>query len=115
MSIIIFGFVVDYILARLTYHFYNYELGEEALRIERGIIEKRQIFIPYERIQNVDIYRGIFERMLGLSEISIQTAGYGITTEAMGAEGKLPGLSVEDAEKLREELLQKVKGAKLEV
>lgn len=86
--------IVAYLVARLTYHFYRYELTESEYRAEQGIIWKRYISIPYERIQNVDIYRGVIDRLLGLSDLQIHTAGYGAAGAAskFGSEGRLPGL-----------------------
>ncbi len=104
---------IAYIIARLTYHFYRYELTNDEYRAERGIIWKRYISIPYERIQNVDIYRGIICRLLGLSDLQIHTAGYGATgTSKIGSEGRLPGLSCKDAEELRNKLMKKIKQSK---
>jgi len=115
-SILIFIIImiIAYIVARLTYRFYKYELTENEYRAERGIIWKRYISIPYERIQNVDIYRGILDRLLGLSDLQIHTAGYGAVgrSSKLGSEGRLPGLSKEDAELIRDELIKRARGAK---
>lgn len=99
----------DYIWARLSYYFYRYELTDKAFKKEMGVIWKKYVSIPYERIQNVDIYRGVWARILGLSDIQIQTAG--MSGVAL-VEGRLPGLSREDAEKLREELIQRASQSK---
>ncbi len=103
--------IFDYIWAKLSYHFYRYELAEDAYKSERGVIWKRYVSIPYSRIQNVDIYRGLLARLLGLSDIQVQTAGYG-APNAISSEGRLPGLSKEEAEKIRDELIRRVKEAK---
>lgn len=114
LAIIFFSAVVGYVLARLSYHFYRYELREDCFRKESGIIWKRYVSLPYERIQNVDIYRGILTRILGLSNLSIQTAGFSGPSGGVGAstEGYLPGLSKEEAELLRDELVKRARGAK---
>ena len=108
--------IFAYIVARLTYHFYRYELTDNEYRAERGIIWKRYVSIPYERIQNVDIYRGIIDRLLGLSDLQIHTAGYGAVGSAMrlklGSEGRLPGLDRQEAELIRDELIKRAKGSK---
>jgi len=81
--------------------------------VEKGIIWKRNVSIPYERIQNVDILRGIFARMFGLSDLQIQTAGQSATTGfslLSSSEGRLPGLDIQTAEKLRDELIKRAKG-----
>lgn len=100
--------------AKLTYRFWLYDITEDAYKMEQGVIWKRYVSIPYERIQNVDIHRGVIARLLGLSELRIQTAGFGGQQGRWGAfsEGKLPGIDKEKAEQLREELISKVKGKK---
>ena len=69
-----------------------------------GIIYKKYVSIPYDRIQNVDIHRSLLARILGLSSLRIHTAGVG---GMASAEGNLPGVSTEVAEQLREELLSR--------
>jgi membrane protein YdbS with pleckstrin-like domain len=100
--------------AKLTYRFWLYDITEDAYKMEQGVIWKRYVSIPYERIQNVDIHRGVIARLLGLSELRIQTAGFGGQQGKWGAfsEGRLPGIDKEKAEQLREELISKVKGKK---
>ncbi len=102
-------FVGSYIWAKLCYRFYLYEFTEDAVKIEHGVIHKRYISIPYERIQNVDIHRSLWDRILGLSDLQIQTAGY---AGYIRMEGRIPGILPEEAERLREYLIKKVKGAK---
>ncbi len=106
--------VLCFVWAKLTYHYYRYELLDVGFRKESGVIYKKYVTIPYDRIQNVDINRGILARILGLSDLNIQTAGasaavssYGII--GVGAEGRLPAVSVEVAELIRDELVQRAR------
>ena len=104
--------VFSWIWAKLSYRFYKYELREDGFRKEHGVIWKKYVTIPYDRIQNVDIYRGLIARILGLSDLNIQTAGASIQVSrrgvlGSGAEGRLPGLSFEVAEQLRDELIRR--------
>jgi uncharacterized protein len=106
--------VLYYIWAKLTYRFYRYEITDDGFRKEYGIVWKKYVTIPYDRIQNVDIYRGIIARILGLSDLRIQTAGASAQYSRYGAwglsaEGRLPGLSREDTEQLRDELVRRAK------
>jgi len=111
IAIVIAIIFFDYIWAYLTYRFWRYEVGSKVLKIESGVIWRKIVSIPYERIQNVEIRRGPIARILGLSEIQVQTAGY----SGKGlAEGKIPGVLKEEAEKLKEELIERVKKAKEE-
>lgn len=102
-----------YLWAKLTCHFYRYELREDGFRKEHGIIWKRYVTIPYDRIQNVDIFRGLIARILGLSDIQVQTAG-AITAGSYGAfaEGRLPGVGKEEAERIRDELVRRARASR---
>ena len=107
----------SYFWARLSHKAYKYSLTEDGFKKELGVIWKKYVTIPYERIQNVDIHRGIIARMLGLSDLQIHTAGYSGDGGRRGfagieAEGALPGVSHEVAEQLREELIRRAKGGK---
>jgi uncharacterized membrane protein YdbT with pleckstrin-like domain len=111
-------FIVSFVLAKLTYHFYRYELTDTSFKKEHGIIYKKYVAIPYDKIQNVDIYRGILHRVLGLSDLNIQTAGssaivnHNDTTSGTGAEARLPALSKEVAEQLRDDLIRRASQSK---
>ena len=109
--------ILCFIWAKLTYRFYRYELIDSGFRKESGVIYKKYVTIPYDRIQNGDIPRGIIARLLGLSDLNIQTAGFSATVSrygvgGAGAEGRLPGTSREVAEKLRDELIQRARQSK---
>jgi len=101
-------FVFAFLWSKLTYHFYRYELLDLGFRKESGIIHKKYVTIPYDRIQNVDINRGILARILGLSDLNIQTAGASaVRSVGASAEGRLPAVSAAVAEELRDELIRR--------
>lgn len=97
------------LIIKLTYKNFKYELTKDALKIEKGIIVKTYKSIPYARIQNIEIRRGIFARALGYSAISIHTAGYSNAAQNSGPEGLLPGVSKKDAESIREFVIKQIK------
>lgn len=103
--------LVAYIYSRLLYASYKYQLTGDTLKIERGVIWKHYSSIPHERIQNIDIHRGVVARLLGLSDLHIQTAGYS-GYGGRPTEGYLPGLDPKVSEQLREDLIKKVRGTK---
>jgi uncharacterized membrane protein YdbT with pleckstrin-like domain len=100
------------IVIQLEYINWKYEFTSDSLKIEKGIIVKRYKSIPYERIQNVDITRGILARIIGFSTIDIQTAGYSMAYGGRGrtgfSEGHIPAVSREGAEKIRDFLVKKI-------
>ncbi len=107
---ILFVIAIPFILAKLEYRFYMYDLTENGFQKEYGIIAKKYVTIPYERIQNIDMSQTVIERLLGLYNIDIQTAGSGSAMGRFGgrrAEGSLPGLDRKTAEDLRDELIKR--------
>jgi membrane protein YdbS with pleckstrin-like domain len=105
--------IIGEIYARMTYNRWFYEFSDHGLKLERGIIWKRYSNVPYERIQNVDVQRGILARILGFSTVIIQTAGYsGQGKYGMNSEGYIPAVGMKDAEKIREFIMKKITGKK---
>jgi putative membrane protein len=105
--------IIAEIYARLSYRFWGYEFTKNELKIEKGIIWKTYKSIPYGRIQNIDIKRGIIARIFGFSTIEIQTAGYSAIQSngrAYGthSEGYLPAVSIEDSEKIRSLIIKRI-------
>ncbi|MFA5174425.1 MAG: PH domain-containing protein [Candidatus Pacearchaeota archaeon] len=101
--------IVGEIYARMTYNRWFYEFGPTNLKLERGIIWKRYSNVPYERVQNVDIQRGILARMFGFSSVHIQTAGYSYSPRGgIGSEGYLPAIEMDKAEEIRDFLMKKI-------
>lgn len=100
---LIIALISAFLWAKLVYQFYRYELTEDGFRKEFGVIAKKYVTIPYERIQNINIERGILDRIIGLSALKIFTAGTGLAGQ-IGSEGLLPGLSKDTAEELRNQL-----------
>lgn len=114
LAILLVSLPINALWSYLVYQNYKYELTEDGFRKELGVIAKKYVTIPYERIQNVDIYRGPIARILGLSDLNIQTAGlsYNPKNAKMGrSEGRLPGLSKEEAERVRSELISRAQGS----
>ncbi|MBS3761372.1 MAG: PH domain-containing protein, partial [Halodesulfurarchaeum sp.] len=65
----------------LRYRVFTYELTEETLNLESGVLYRREREIPLGRVQNVDMTRSIVQRALGIAAVDIETAG-GQSTEA---------------------------------
>lgn len=112
IGIMLFGFfyivlsiLIAEIYARMSYNRWFYDFTKDGIKFERGIIWKRYSNVPYERIQNVDVRRGILARMLGYSSVMIQTAGY---SQGPYSEGYLPAVDMDEAEEIRSSLMKKI-------
>jgi len=84
--------------AVLKYRRWSYEIREDALYLDRGVITQVRTTVPLVRIQHVDSRRGPVERGVGLASCVVYTAG------SRGADVRIPGLTPSGASDLREEL-----------
>ncbi len=99
--------ILTEIYTQMSYTRWFYEFAKDELKIERGIIWKRYSNVPYQRIQNVDIQRGIIARFLGFSTVIVQTAGYSAPARYQ-AEGYIPAVDMKEAENIRSFLMKKI-------
>lgn len=84
--------------ALLRYRRWSYEIQEDSLYLERGVLTEVRTVAPFVRIQHVDSRRGPIERIFGLASCVVYTAG------SRGADVRIPGLTPEQADDLRKEL-----------
>jgi hypothetical protein len=84
---------VLWVVAR--YRVWVYQVREDALYLERGVLTHTRTLVPYVRIQHVDTSRGPVERWLGLSTLVVYTAG------SRGADVSVPGLTETEAADLQ--------------
>jgi uncharacterized membrane protein YdbT with pleckstrin-like domain len=68
----------------------SYMLGEEKVTIHKGILTKVQKNIPIRAVTDFVVNRSIFDRLLGIASIRIQTAGQSQTPT--GYEGNIAGI-----------------------
>jgi putative membrane protein len=64
------------------YYRFSYDLSDGTLSVNSGVLDRQQREIPLGRIQNVDIERGVVQRLFGLAVVNFETAG-GSATEAV--------------------------------
>ena len=58
-------------------------LTHDAVLIRDGILARKVHVVPRERIQNVEVSRGPYERRLGLASVSIQPGGDDFRVEGL--------------------------------
>lgn len=84
----------------VRYRSWRYDVGEEGLLLEHGVLTRTTSLTPYRRIQHVDVASGPIERSLGLGHLVLHTAS--ATTDA-----ELPGIPLGDADELRSTILER--------
>jgi len=80
------------------YRRWGYEIRDDALYLERGVLTEVRTVVPFVRIQHVDSRRSPVERSVGLASTVVYTAG------SRGADVRVPGLTNPEAQELRERL-----------
>lgn len=75
---------------------FTYRVEEDQLVIEQGVLMQKKLYITKDRIQVIDITSGIVQRMFGLVEVQVKTAG------SSSREAKISAVTREEANVLRE-------------
>ncbi len=70
------------VAAVVRYLSYSFALGDDELVIREGVFHRKERHIPYQRIQSLDTTRGPLHRLLGVADLSVQTAS-GAEAEAV--------------------------------
>lgn len=86
--------VPSYVYNHLRFINFYYELGEEEIKITKGIFGKRVDVVPYSKIQHLRTERTMLENIVGLVHIHFETAG-SIHSEHQPT---IPGIPVDDHE-----------------
>ena len=82
----------------LRYRIWRYEIRENELYLERGVLTRVKTVVPFVRVQHVDSSRSPLERLVGLASTIVYTAG------SRGADVVIPGLTPARSEALQERL-----------
>lgn len=140
LRFVIFGLLMLFILLPMLLHFlinifirknFHYSLDDKFLNVRQGILSKQNRHLPYGVIQNVMIQKGILDRIFNLATLTIENAasagGAGMLINAnfqqntggemLGFKSNLiriPGLSFQNAENLKNLILEKIKANPIE-
>ncbi|GAA1971944.1 PH domain-containing protein [Amycolatopsis minnesotensis] len=79
----------------------TYQVTPHHVRVRRGLVRRRVLSVPRDRVRSVDLTSHILQRVLGLSRVVIGTGRSDKHDEGV----TLDALSVAEAARLREELL----------
>jgi uncharacterized protein len=92
--------IYTWLIPAVKYKRFRYELFEEELEIESGLIFISNVLVPMVRVQHVELGSGPLMRKFGLATVSVVTAA---TTH------KIAGLKREEAEALKRRIGQLAK------
>ena len=95
---------------RLELDMLRYILTDQAVRLRRGVMDIEEITLSFANIQNVKMNQGFLQRMFGVADLIVETAGGGSGAEVGGHVGRILGVS--EPEALREAILERAKSFK---
>ena len=102
---------------RLNYEMRWYIVTDRSLRLREGIFRVREMTLTYANVQNIAIQQGPLQRLLGIADVVVRTAGGGSSTDAHGHEGHGAGATmhtgilraVDNAEQVRDLILDRLR------
>ena len=103
-----------FVALHLEYDATWYVLGERSMRLRRGLWTVRETTLTYANVQNVSVKQGPLQRLFGVSDLLVETAGGGAGKPAgeggEGHRGLLAGLG--DAAAVRDRITARVSAAR---
>ena len=96
--IFLIGIIISLIYPALKYRYWKFDVRQDELYIERGVLTRVKTVAPFRRLQHLDVQQSILERIMHLGKLVVYTAG------TRGADLIIPGLPIEYAEALRDQL-----------
>lgn len=91
------GAVALYATLHGRYRAWGYAERDDDLLVRRGVLVRRLSVVPYGRMQFVDVTAGPIDRLFHLATVQLHTA-------AAATDARIPGLAVEEAHRLRDQL-----------
>lgn len=98
--------VIQVLLAPRRVRAYGYREDEQDFLVRKGLLIRSLVTVPYGRMQYVDVGSGPLLRKFGLASITLHTASAETDTE-------LPGITAQEADRLRERLTERGGGDRL--
>lgn len=101
---------------RLNFELRWYIVTDRSLRLREGILSVREMTLTFANVQNIAIKQGPLQRLLGIADVVVRTAGGG-GTDAHGHESQGAGATmhtgtlraVDNAEHVRDLILDRLR------
>ncbi|MGK7310670.1 MAG: PH domain-containing protein [Candidatus Longimicrobiales bacterium M2_2A_002] len=105
----LFQVPVTFAALRLDYELRWYMLSDRAIRIREGIVNVREKTMTFANIQQISVKQGPLQRLLGIADIEVRTAGGGASGEAKDSMHRGYFRGVADAESIRDTIRDRVR------
>jgi putative membrane protein len=95
-------------VAVLQWKRHRYAISDRMLFVSQGLLDRRLWIVPFDRAQTISVSRTLFQRVLGLASVTVDTAGAGMLHHPV-----IVDLDASAAESLGALLLERHKAARL--
>ena len=106
LVLFVLGLACTLLISWIYYKRFFWEITESDIHVYSGIIFKKQVHVPFQRVQSIDFHAPLLERILGIVRLKIDTAGGALNRGVI-----IPALKLADAEALRAEVFMRKKVA----
>ncbi|PYZ94565.1 hypothetical protein CR194_03255 [Salipaludibacillus keqinensis] len=98
IALVVIGSLLNvFLIQKLQWNRWRYKIYANEIELMHGVFVVRRVIIPMIRVQHVDTKQGPILRHYNLATVTVSTAA---TTH------EIPGLTMENAEKLRDHIAQ---------
>ncbi|MFA6240724.1 MAG: PH domain-containing protein [Candidatus Hydrogenedentales bacterium] len=114
-------YFVGYLFTYIEYCTTWYVMTGRSVRLRTGVWIVRETTITFENVQNVSVNQGPLQRLFGIADVRLDTAGGGGATATKGSQGEIPfaanmhqGLirGVDNAQAIRDLIVKRMKGSR---
>ena len=90
------GIVLSTTMSAIRWSTTRWFIDKDSVGLRTGVLSKSVTIVPFDRVQGIDTVRGSIQRLFGVVEASVQTAGGGRRGEIV-----LTAITEDEAEELR--------------
>lgn len=80
---------VIWLILRLDYAWRWYVVTDRSLRIREGVWQVREMTVTFANVQNISVEQGPLQRLFGISDVRVDTAGGGGATAHAAQRGRI--------------------------
>jgi uncharacterized membrane protein YdbT with pleckstrin-like domain len=111
VSIFLISLPITYFLQRLNYEMRWYIVTDRSLLIRSGVVRLQEMTMTFANIQEIRVNANPLQRLLGLADVEVRSAGGGSSSESSasssGHVGEFEG--VDNAEAIRDLIVERLR------
>jgi uncharacterized membrane protein YdbT with pleckstrin-like domain len=107
---------ITYLMLRLDYRYRWYMVTDTTLRIREGLMRVREQTMTYANIQNLSIRQGPVQRLFGIADLRVRTAGGGESGGSDNEKSEAANMhlgyfrGVDNAAEIRDLIMERMRG-----